>query len=118
MEFKGTKAIFMQIADIMLEKVLNGTWPQGERIPSVRELAIQVEVNPNTAMRAFAYLQGEDVIHNKRGVGYFVSDDAVIKALRIKKEEFGSEYLPHFLEQARIVGFTVEELIQLITKNY
>jgi GntR family transcriptional regulator len=118
MEFKGNKAIFVQIADMMLEKIVSKSWPEGERIPSVRELAIQVEVNPNTAMRAYTYLQGEDVIQNKRGVGYFVTVNATSKALKLKRAEFESEYLPYLINQARILGITKDELAELISKNY
>ena len=71
MDFKNYKAIYLQIADRICDEILLGTYGEEERIPSVREYASVVEVNANTAMRAFDYLQSLQVIYNKRGIGYF-----------------------------------------------
>jgi DNA-binding transcriptional regulator YhcF (GntR family) len=70
MDFKNYKAIYLQIADRICDEILLGTYGEEERIPSVREYASVVEVNANTAMRAFDYLQSLQVIYNKRGIGY------------------------------------------------
>ena len=72
-EFDASQAIYLQIANFMSEKIISDQWLEQERIPSVREVATMVQVNPNTVMRAFSHLQNLEVIHNKRGVGYFVS---------------------------------------------
>ena len=74
MEFGDSNAIYLQIADQLSENILLRKWSPGDRIPSVRELAVSVEVNPNTVMRTFNYLQEKGIIYNKRGIGYFVSD--------------------------------------------
>ena len=57
MQFKDSQSIYLQIADYVCEKILLGEWKAEERIPSVRELAVQLEVNPNTVMRTFDFLQ-------------------------------------------------------------
>ena len=79
MEFDQHKPIYLQIADAICERIdaiceriLTGTWPEGERIPSVRECGISLEVNPNTVARSYDELSTEGIIHNKRGIGYFV----------------------------------------------
>ena len=74
MEFKDTQTIYLQIADHFCENILRKKWNPGDRIPSVREMAVNIEVNPNTVMRTFNYLQDKGIIFNKRGIGYFVSD--------------------------------------------
>lgn len=71
MNFKESKAIYLQIADRICDEILLGQYQEEERIPSVREYAAMVEVNANTAMRSFDYLQSQDIIYNKRGIGYF-----------------------------------------------
>lgn len=72
MNFKESKAIYLQIADRICDEVLLGQYREEERIPSVREYAAVVEVNANTVMRSYDYLQSQEVIYNKRGIGYFV----------------------------------------------
>ena len=77
MEFRQNRPIYLQIADLIADDILNGKWQPGARIPSVRELSVSVEVNPNTAMRAYAYLQDQGIIVNRRGIGYFAAQGAV-----------------------------------------
>ena len=76
MNFKESKAIYLQIADRICDEILLGQFGEEERIPSVREYAAIVEVNANTVMRSFDYLQSQNIIYNKRGIGYFVSTGA------------------------------------------
>ena len=71
MNFKESKAIYLQIADRICDEVLLGQYQEEERIPSVREYAAVVEVNANTVMRSYDYLQTQGVIYNKRGIGLF-----------------------------------------------
>ena len=71
MDFKETQAIYLQIVDLVCDHIVTGKWKAQERIPSVRELGVQLEVNPNTVMRAYDYLQAREIICNKRGVGFF-----------------------------------------------
>ena len=87
MNFKESKAIYLQIADRICDEILLGQYPEEERIPSVREYAAIVEVNANTVMRSFDYLQVQNIIYNKRGIGYFV-------ALTFKIESV-SDYVKH-----------------------
>ncbi|MDC7225292.1 MAG: GntR family transcriptional regulator [Spirochaetales bacterium] len=96
MEFKDGKAIYLQIADYISENILQGKWKGGDRIASVREFAVDIEVNPNTVMRAYSYLQDEGIIYNKRGIGYFVGEDSMEKVMTLKKEDFISKELPYF----------------------
>ena len=76
MNFKESKAIYLQIADRICDEILLGQFAEEERIPSVREYATVVEVNANTVMRSFDYLQSQNIIYNKRGIGYFVATGA------------------------------------------
>ena len=100
MQFQDGKSIFLQIADSITEKVMSGEFPAGEKIPSVRELAAAMGVNPNTIMRTFMELQAMNIIENQRGIGYFVNPEAQKIILKGKKEEFFKKVLPEFLRQA------------------
>ncbi|MDA0194286.1 MAG: GntR family transcriptional regulator [Bacteroidetes bacterium] len=116
MEFNNNKSIFLQIADNITEKVVNGTFPPGEKIPSVRELAADLGVNPNTIMRTYNELQAMKIIDNKRGIGFFVNPDARETILEQKKSEFFDHVLPQFLHQAKLVGISIPELKKHIDK--
>ena len=110
MQFQDGKSIFLQIADTITEKVVSGEFPPGEKIPSVRELAAEMGVNPNTVMRTYSELQAMNVIENQRGIGYFVNPEAQRIILKSKKEAFFKKVLPEFLKQAALLGISADEL--------
>lgn len=114
MEFSENKSIFLQIADNIIEKVMSGVYPVGDKIPSVRELALQVGVNPNTIMRTYNELQSMNIIENKRGIGYFVNNDAQQVILDAKRKEFFGQVLPEIIRQAALLGISTSELKQEI----
>jgi DNA-binding transcriptional regulator YhcF (GntR family) len=121
MEFNENQAIYMQIADYFCENILQRKWQQGDKIPSIREIAVQVEVNPNTAMRTFNYLQDKGIIFNKRGIGYFVADDGFDKTLELKKEQFIQEDLPQVfrsLDMLRMDFKNLEKLYESYRKQH
>jgi GntR family transcriptional regulator len=113
MEFNENQAIYLQIADFFCENILQKKWQQGEKIPSIREIAVQVEVNPNTAMRTFNYLQDKGIIFNKRGIGYFVADDGFEKTLELKKEQFIQEEIPQMFRTLEMLQLEFKDLEKL-----
>lgn len=117
MDFDSSKPIYLQIVDFFYENILIRKWQEGERIPSVREIAMLVEVNPNTAIRAFTHLQEMEVIYNKRGIGYFVSDDGYQKVLAIRRNEFKEVTLPDVFKKMRLLDVTFEEVKNLYEQN-
>jgi GntR family transcriptional regulator len=110
MEFRDNKAIYLQIAEFICERILLKQWAVGDKIPSVRELAVQLEVNPNTVARTVEFLQQKDIIFTKRGMGYFVSDEAVAKVLAFKKDDLFENDLPLFCKNIQLLGIDFEEL--------
>jgi DNA-binding transcriptional regulator YhcF (GntR family) len=110
MEFKESQAIYLQIADHMCEQILLDKWKTEDRIPSVRELAVQLEVNPNTVMRTCEYLQQYEIIYNKRGIGYFVASNAGKKIKQLKKERFLANELPQFFRNIYLLDIELDEL--------
>ena len=110
MEFKDTKAIYLQIADYICDQILTGRWSESERIPSVRELGVALEVNPNTVMRTYDFLQEKEIIFNKRGIGYFVSENAKAKTIELRKKQFLEEDLPLVFKNMQLIGMTLHEI--------
>ncbi len=116
MEFRESQSIYLQIADYVCEKILLQEWKPGERIPSVRELAVQLEVNPNTVMRTFEHLQQNEIIYNQRGIGYHVAQGAVKTAMKYRKIDFTEKDLPNFFRNMYLLEIDMEELAKLFEK--
>lgn len=102
----------MQIVDYCFDRVLENEWKPAERIPSVRELGVQLQVNPNTVMRAFEYMQSEEVIYPKRGMGYFVEELAMKRIRSIRKKEFFEEILPVTFYTMDSLEISIDEIIE------
>jgi len=117
MEFRQNQAIYLQIADHISERILSGVWKEGERIPSIREMSEGIEVNPNTVMRSYGYLQDLDIIYNQRGIGYFVAEDAYRKTLEQKKKSFIRRELPRIFRTMDLLHLTCEDLKILYDEN-
>ena len=117
MDFPDKKAIYLQIGDLICENILTGKWQPGEKIPSVRDMAVSIEVNPNTVMRTYAYLQERDIIYNKRGIGYIVSDNAYEHTRNIMKTNFITTDLPYLFKTIKILEMTFDDL-QTLFRQY
>lgn len=113
MEFREKKAIYVQIAESVYESILSGEFPEGERIPSIREMAVEVQVNPNTVMRTYNYLQDEGIIYNQRGIGYFIAEDAKVKTKKLMKEEFIKTELPVVFKMMDMLEIDMKALTNL-----
>ena len=114
MNFNKEKAIFLQIANFLSDNILDGKWQVEHRIPSVRDMAVSVEVNPNTVLRAYTYLQDRQIIFNRRGKGYFVSQTAIENILAIKKDEFIHNDLPKLKRAMTLLKIDFDELKMIL----
>lgn len=117
MDFKNTQTIYKQIVNWVFEQILTGKWKAGERAKSVRELAVAFEVNPNTVMRSYDYLQNQEIITNKRGIGFYINNDAVDKIMSIRKKEFMEQEVPEFLKNLQLLGIDIQEIVKLADAN-
>ncbi|MDR3062494.1 MAG: GntR family transcriptional regulator [Dysgonamonadaceae bacterium] len=113
MQFNDSQAIYLQIAGFIEDKILRKEWPVEGRIPSVRDLAVSLEVNPNTVMRTYDYLQQQEVIYNQRGIGYFVSSEGLDLVLKMRREQFLKKDLPEFFRNITLMGFPMDEIVNL-----
>jgi GntR family transcriptional regulator len=108
--FKQDRAIYLQIADHITENILSLKWKENDRIPSVRDLAISIEVNPNTVVRTYNYLQEKGIIYNQRGIGYFIADDGLKKAKELERESFINDQLAQVFKSMDLLGITFEDI--------
>ncbi len=110
MEFRDNEAIYLQIAGYVGEKILRQQWPPDDKIPSVRDLAGELQVNPNTVMRTYEFLQNQEVLYNKRGIGFFVAPDAGQKVKAFRRTRFLQQELPELFKTIFLLDISLDEL--------
>jgi DNA-binding transcriptional regulator YhcF (GntR family) len=110
MNFTNDKAIYIQMADRLMDEILADKYKDDDRIPSVREYAVLLEVNTNTAVKAYDELARANIIYNKRGLGYFVTPGAKKQILKERKRAFMKERLPELFRQMQLLGITLEDV--------
>jgi DNA-binding transcriptional regulator YhcF (GntR family) len=110
MEFNDKQAIYLQIVEYIYDRILTEEWKGDERVPSVRDLAVELQVNPNTVMRAYELLQNNEIIVNKRGVGNFLGSDAKSKIINNRRNHFLTNELPLIFRNMQLLGVSIDEL--------
>lgn len=117
MIFDNSKAIYVQIADRLCDEILSGKYRDDERIPSVREYAVLLEVNINTTMKSYDLLATDGIIYNKRGLGYFVTAGAKDMILESRRKEFMEQKLPELFRNMRLLGISMNEVAERFAKE-
>ena len=112
MEFRDNEPIYQQIAAFIGQHILLGKWQADQKIPSVRDLAIELQVNLNTVLHAYEFLENQGVIYIKRGLGNFVAPDAQEKVKAYRRERFLQQELPVFFTNVFLLGISREEILQ------
>ncbi|QNQ80392.1 GntR family transcriptional regulator [Lactobacillus sp. PV034] len=115
MEFQDNIPIYQQIQKYLYKQIALGLIKPGEKIPSVRQLAVDLTVNVNTVQRALNEMNNEGILEVKRGLGSFVTTD--INLITNKRQELIKETMSEFLESTRQLGLTPEETLKEL-KNY
>ena len=117
MTFSTDKAIYLQMADRLCDEILSGQYRDDDRIPSVREYAVLLEVNTNTAVKAYDELARANIIYNKRGLGYFVTKGARKQILKERKKAFMKERLPELFRQMQLLDITIDDVNEAWQKS-
>lgn len=115
MNFNDNKPIYLQIADSLMDSIVRGELPDESRLPSVRDYAIEAGVNPNTVMRTFVWLQQQELIYMKRGIGYFVAPNACARILQMRKEYFFDHEANYFFDRLSSFGISPDQLMNAYT---
>ncbi len=114
MEFNAHKPIYLQICDQLYGRILSGELKADDRLLSVRDLGIELGVNPNTIMRSYETMTASGIIYNKRGIGYFVAENAKDLVLSQMRDEFLEKELPEVIKKMKLLGIGLDE----ISKQY
>lgn len=112
MQFNDTQPIWLQIYDYACREIAAGRWAEQERIPSVRDLAVTLQVNPNTVMRAYDKLESEGLILTRRGMGFFVADKAQTRSLERQRDRFLRVDLNALFARMEELGIDMHDLGQ------
>ncbi len=110
--FSNDKAIYLQMADRLCDEILAGLYGDDDRIPSVREYAVLLQVNTNTAVKAYDALARDGIIYNRRGRGYFVSAGARDTIMQARRREFMEQTLPDVFRRMRLLGIGIDEVVK------
>ena len=110
--FRRDRPIYAQLIEQLERGILTGEYPPGSAVPSVRTLAIEAEVNPNTMQKALAELEGRGLLHTHRTAGRTVTED--MKMIGEMKKELASAHINEFFEGMRSIGIDRETAVKLI----
>ncbi|QAY65225.1 GntR family transcriptional regulator [Paenibacillus protaetiae] len=111
-QFDNHLPIYMQIMDLIKKDIISGQLMPGDKIPSVRELAAELQINPNTIQRALQELEREEIVESKRGMGRYVTGDQA-KITGLKKEKAG-ELLSRFVQGMQELGFHGADIVSIV----
>ena len=112
MTFNNDKAIYIQMADRLCDDILAGTYSDDDRVPSVREYAVSLEVNTNTAVKAYDQLARDGIIYNRRGLGYFVTPGARDTIMQARRKAFLDTTLPSLFRDMRLLGIGIDDIVK------
>lgn len=109
-----TQPIYQQLRDHTVARILNSELVEGEALPSVRQLAVELQINPITVSRAYQLLVDEELVEKRRGLGMFIIQGARKRLLDSEREHFLQQELPKTIERAQQLGINTSDLLQQI----
>ncbi|MDO5344433.1 MAG: GntR family transcriptional regulator [Lachnospiraceae bacterium] len=116
MDFRSNIPLYLQVMDDIKKKIITGDLALGARLPSTRELAVQYQINPNTAVRVYNELESQGITFTRRGIGTFVTEDPSWKN-RLRRE-MAETLIGDLVGQLKEAGFTKQELLDTISRFY
>lgn len=114
MDFNNSLPIYIQIMDYIKRKIVINELKAGDKLPSVREIAQDLKVNPNTIQRSYSELEREGIVFTQRGLGTFITEDT--KRINQLKGNLATKVLEKFISDMKSLGYTKDEIIDLISK--
>ncbi|MCM1491290.1 MAG: GntR family transcriptional regulator [Muribaculum sp.] len=116
MEFNDNKPIYRQIIDFAYSQIMTDVWQAEQRIPSVRELSVQLQVNSRTVLKAMEHLQNLGIVIVKRGMGFSLSAGAKDMVTEERKKEFFATTLPDFISEMQLLGIRGDDISEFLPK--
>jgi len=112
-DFSKDKSIFIQIVERIESDIVSGKYAPGDKLPTVRELAVEAAVNPNTMQKAYGELERLGLMYTQRTNGRFVTDDA--RLIEKTRKELAKKTAQEFLSRMNEIGISVEEAVKLLS---
>ena len=113
--FDGNAPIYSQLVEQMKLGIVSGEWLPGQRIPAVRELAVEAGVNPNTMQRALQELERQGLLFSQRTSGRFVTEDT--EMIEDAKRTLANRHITAFIRQMQALGYTRQEIVALLEES-
>lgn len=113
-EFDNNMPIYIQIMNYIKKEIVIGNLKAGDKIPAVRELALELQINPNTVQRTFQELERDGIVETKRGLGRYVTSEES-KIMEIKKEMAG-DLLGRFIQGMQELGFANNDIVTIVAE--
>ncbi|TGD73922.1 GntR family transcriptional regulator [Mangrovimicrobium sediminis] len=109
-EWNDKQPIYRQLRDLVAQRIMDGTFPEGEAVPSVRQVASDYQINHLTVGKAYQELVDEGLLEKRRGLGMFVREGASGALTSNEKQQFIEEEIPAFVARAKVLGMSVREV--------
>lgn len=114
--FKDDRPIYLQIMEQIEIRIVSGFYKAGDKLPSVRDMASEAAVNPNTMQKALAELELKGLLYSQRTSGRFITED--VNMIKEMRNELATDIINEFLNNMKNIGYGEEEIIALVQKNY
>lgn len=114
-EFDNNQPIYLQIMNYIKGEIVTGKLKPGDKIPSVRELAAELQINPNTVQRTFQELEREEIVETRRGMGRYVTGNE--QTILTIKKEMAQDVLERFIRGMQELGFQGEDILAAVAEN-
>lgn len=114
-DLSNDRPIYLQLMERIQQDIISGVYSPGDRLPSVRELALEAAVNPNTMQKALSELERSGLVYSQRTSGRFITEDETM--LKQLKSQLAEEHIRDFFEKMRQLGFQTEETLALIQET-
>ncbi len=118
LDFDSDTPIYLQIAEMIREAILAGDIQEGEAIPSVRQISVEQNLNPQTVLNATQLLINENLIEKKRGLGMFVTDGARSQLQKSESERFRQQEIPGLIDRAKLLNISKDKLVQMVEESF
>lgn len=117
LDFNSEIPIYLQLAQAVEDDIVNGVFQEETQVPSTTEISVSYKINPATVAKGFNLLVDEGILYKRRGVGMFVCNGARQALVTKRREGFYQRYIAQMLEEAKRLGISREEIIQMLERG-
>ncbi|MCG6227826.1 GntR family transcriptional regulator [Vibrio furnissii] len=116
-EWQDNQPIFRQLADKITEQILQGVWPEGEALPSVRTVSADLKINHLTVMKGYQLLVDEGLVEKRRGQGMFVASGALSQLRTQQRQQFLEQQIPQIAATLAQLDMSLDDFMQQLKQH-